>query len=130
MSKFAGRTVVALAMVASLALVTPVNAGAKTVRPPLTMPQYRVAFHQYQVAKDLIDRTFHDSIALAKATEVAAMAAARTPAQKYLARVDFNEARATDVANWQTALNTLGPPPQSPLTLDSKTNTATVSSAH
>ena len=103
-----------LAVVASLALVVPVSAGAKTLHPPMTMQQYRAALGAYQQAKDAIDLNLHKSIVSAKAAEIAAMAAAKTEAQKYLARVDFNEARATDVANWQTALSNLGPPPQVP----------------
>jgi uncharacterized protein YbjT (DUF2867 family) len=113
-SKLAGRTVLTLAMVASLALVAPVIAGAKTLHPPTPLQQYRTALHAYQQAKESIDLTLHQSIASAKATEVAALSAAKTPAQTFLARVDFNEARATDVANWQTALSNLGPPPQPP----------------
>ncbi len=114
-SKFARRSVLTLTVLASLALVAPVSAGAKTPHPPLTIQQYRTALHAYQQAKDAIDLTLHQSIASAKAAEMAAMAAAKTEAQKYLARVDFNEARATDVANWQTALSNLGPPPLPPL---------------
>ncbi len=114
MSKFVGRAALTLAVVASLALVVPVSAGAKILHPPLTIQQYRAALHDYQQALDAINSTLHQSIDSAKATEIAAMAAATTEAQKYLARVDFNEARATDVANWQTALSNLGPAPQPP----------------
>lgn len=110
--KLAGRTVLTLAMMASLALVAPVSAGAKTLHAPTPLEQYRTALHAYQQAKESIDLTLHDSIASAKATEVAALLAAKTPAQTFLARVDFNEARATDVANWQTALSNLVAPTQ------------------
>ncbi len=114
MSKLVRRTGLVLAMVASLTLAAPVIAGAKTPPPITTMQQYRAALHTYQQAKDAIDLALHQSIESDKAGEIVAMAAAKTEAQKYLARVDFNEARATDVANWQTALINLGPAPLPP----------------
>lgn len=114
MSRFAGRTVMVLAMVTSLALVVPVSAGAKTPHSTMTIQQYRAALRAYEQAKNAIDLTLHESIATAKAKEIAEMMAAKTEAQKYLARVEFNEVRATDVAKWQTQLTNLGAPPQPP----------------
>lgn len=125
MRKFAGRTMLTLAMVASLALVAPMSAGAKIPHPVMTIQQYHAALHAYQQARDAIDLTLHQSIVSAKATEIAAMLAAQTEADKYLARVDFNEARATDVANWQTALANLGSPPLPPANNDSTTTSTT-----
>jgi hypothetical protein len=112
--KFAGRAVLSLAMVFSLALVVPMSASAKSPV-PTTIQQYIAALRTYNHAVFEINLTLHQSIDSAMATERAALRAAKTEAQKYLARTDFYETRATDITNWQTALKNLGPPPQPPL---------------
>ncbi len=124
MSKWAGRAMVALAVMTTLAVAAP-SAGADPSHPVMTMPQYRVALHAYQVATDAIDLTLHRQIDAAKADELAAMAAATSPADVYLARADFNQARTTDIADWQAALAKLGPPPRSPLLPPLNTTTTT-----
>jgi hypothetical protein len=104
--KFVGRAVLSLAMVVSLALVAPMSAGAKSPYPG-TLRAYNHAIFE-------INLTLHQSIESARATEFAALRAAKTEAEKYLARTDFYETRAIDITNWQTALKNLGPPPQPP----------------
>ena len=128
MRKFAGRAVLTLTMVTSLALVTPVIADAKTPPQP-TMQQYRAELRLYNHEKSVINQTFHAAIASAKATEVAALALAQPPAQKFLARTDFNEARATDISTWQSALKNLGPPPKPPVIKQHPTVTTTTTTS-
>ncbi|HEY5121330.1 MAG TPA: hypothetical protein VII84_07110 [Acidimicrobiales bacterium] len=113
MRKFVGRTVLSLAMVVSVALVAPMSAGAKSPY-PATIEQYLATLRAYNHAIFEINLTLHQSIQSARAIEFAALRAAKTEADKYLARTDFYETRATDITNWQTALKNLGPPPQPP----------------
>jgi hypothetical protein len=119
-----------LAMVFSLALVAPMSASAKSPV-PTTIQQYMTALRTYNHAIFEINLTLHQSIDSAKATERAALRAAKTEAQKYLARTDFYETRATDITNWQTALKNLGPPPRPPLGggLPAPTTTTTTTSS-
>ncbi len=123
MRKLAGRALGALALMTSLALAAPVSVGAKTPSPITTVQQYRVALHAYVQAKDAIDATVHRAILAARTAEDVAILAATTPAQIYVARVNFNEVRATDIAAWQAALTKLGPPPRNPLAPTSTTST-------
>jgi len=105
--------VLGLAMATSLVLVTPLIAGAKDA--PTPMQQYRVALLSYDHQRSVINKDFNAAIAYARAVERAALASAKTAVQKSLARNDFNETRATDVVNWETALQNLGSPPLPPV---------------
>jgi hypothetical protein len=113
-------------MVVSLALVAPMSAGAKSPF-PTTIDQYLAALRAYNHAIFGINLTLHESIDSARATEFAALRAAKNEAEKYLARTDFYEARATDITNWQTALKNLGPPPLPPVGDGQPTLTTTTS---
>jgi len=104
--------VLGLAMVTSLVVATPVIASAKDA--PTPMQQYRVALQAYNHQRATINKNFNAAIANDRAIEKSALASAKSAAQKFVARVDFNEARAADVANWETALKNLGTPPQPP----------------
>ena len=122
MKRLARHVVLGLAMATSLMLVTPVIAGAKDG--PTPMQQYRTALQTYNHERSAINNAFNAAIANDRAVERAALDSAKSAAQKYRVRVDFNEARATDVANWETALKNLGTPPQPPV-LNHPTTTIT-----
>jgi hypothetical protein len=102
--------VVLVALVsASLALGTSTLASAQAPQTP--QQKFQAALRLYNHNLFVINLKFRAAIGNDKAIEVAALAAAKSPAQKYLARVDFNEARAIDVSNWEADLKKLGPPP-------------------
>lgn len=116
------RAVAVVTMVTSSALVTSGVAQAKT---PTTLQAYRSELRVYNHTLFLINRTFFDAIASDKATELAALKAAKTPSQKYLARLDYSEARATAIYNRTVALKSLGNPPVPPVILRAATTTTT-----
>lgn len=110
MKWLANRVVVVTVIVASLTLATPAVVYAHDVLTPLQA--FQAAQRLYDHNLFVINQKFNVAIAEDKAVEVAALNAAQTPAQKYLARIDFNEARAVDVATWESDLKKLGDPPQ------------------
>lgn len=93
----------------SLALVVPVVANAHDVLTPLQ--RYQAALHLYQQKRFVINHDFKLAIATDVAVEQASLAAATSPAQEYLARVVFSEAKVADVTKWEAALNDLGKAP-------------------
>jgi hypothetical protein len=107
--KLVRRVLAATTALVSLALVVPVVANAHDVLTP--QQRYQAALHQYQQKRFTINHDFKVAIATDVAAEQAALAAATSPAQMYLARVNFSEAKATDVTKWETALNDLGKAP-------------------
>lgn len=126
------RTGVALAMVATLAVATPALASAKgTFAAGLTATQqYRAALRTYNFDVTIIERTFRLSCAEALSSEKAALRAAKTVGQRYLARINYSEARAAAIAARQSALTALGPPPQPPVSSHSSAaSTSTTTTA-
>ena len=109
MKRLANRVVLVALVCASLALGT--STLASTQAPQTPQQKFQAALRLYNHNLFVINLKFRAAIGNDKAIEVAALAAAKSPAQKYLARVDFNEARAIDVSNWEADLKKLGPPP-------------------
>lgn len=110
MKRLANRVVLVALVTASLTLGSSTWASAQT--PPTPQQRFLAALRVYNHDLFMINLKFKAAIGNDKAIERAALTAAKSPAQKYLARVDFNEARATDVSNWEADLKKLGPPPQ------------------
>ena len=110
MKWLANRVVLVTVIVASLTLSTSAVVSAHDVLTPLQA--FQAAQRLYDHNLFVINQKFNVAIAKDKAIELAALNVAQTPAQKYLARIDFNEARAVDVATWESDLKKLGDPPQ------------------
>ena len=110
MKRLAHRVVLVTVMVASLTLGTSAIVSAHATLTPLQA--FQAAQRLYKHDLFVINHKFNVAILKDKAAELVALSAAQSPAQKYLARVDFNEARANDVAIWEAELKKLGDPPQ------------------
>lgn len=110
MKWLANRVVLVTVMVASLTLGTSAIVSAHDTLTP--QQAFQAAQRLYKHDLFVINQKFNVAIAKDKAAELAALSAAQSPAQKYLARIDFNEARANDVAIWEAELKKLGDPPQ------------------
>ncbi|HEY5302747.1 MAG TPA: hypothetical protein VIJ86_01670 [Acidimicrobiales bacterium] len=119
MKRLAKGAVVALVTVTSLAVVAPLAAYAKNgPLSGLAAPAqvYQAALKAYDQALATIDQTFFTAIATATTDEVAGLKVAKTAADKLVVHTNFLEAKAVAIANRQSALITLGDPPNPPVT--------------
>ena len=112
MKRLAVRVAMALAVVTSLAFVTPLMAAAKSPPVSAIVQAYHVALRAYNFAKMKIDQSFHQSMEQARLVETDALSASTSPAQSLLARAQFNVARATAITTWDSSLKKLGAPPK------------------
>lgn len=110
MKWLANRVVLLTVVVASLTLGTAGMVSAHDTPTPLQA--FQAAQRLYKHDLFVINQKFNIAIFKDKSAELAALSAAKSPAQKYLARIDFSEARANDVAAWELDLKKLGNPPQ------------------
>ena len=110
MKRLANRVALVTVMVAALTLGTSAVVSAHDTLTP--QQAFQAAQRLYKHDLFVINQKFNIAIAKDKAIEVAALKSAQSPAQKYLARIDFNEARAVEVATWESELKKLGSPPQ------------------
>lgn len=115
MKRLTRHVVLALAMSTSLVLVAPAIASAKDG--PTPMQEYRLAlraYNAYKHASAVLFKNLNAELANARATEKFALRSAKSPAQRYIAQLDYKETRATDITNWETAQSDLGPQPPLP----------------
>ena len=92
MKRLVNRVTLVTLVSVSLALGTSTLASAQAPQTP--QQRFQAALRLYNHDLFMINAKFKAAIGNDKAIEMAALAAAKSPAQKYLARVDFNEARA------------------------------------
>ncbi|MBW4029070.1 MAG: hypothetical protein HIU57_00135 [Acidobacteria bacterium] len=109
LKRVTNRWVLLTAMVVSLTLGASAVAVAHQMLTPLQ--RFQVAQQLYKHDLFVINQKFSVAIIHDKAVEAAALSAAKSPAQKYLVRVNFNLARANDVAIWEADLKKLGAAP-------------------
>ena len=110
MKRLANRVAQVSVMVVALSLGTSAVVSAHDALTP--QQAFQAAQHLYKHELFVINQRFSIAIAKDKALEAAALKAALSPAQKFVARIDFNEARAVEVATWESELEKLGSPPQ------------------
>jgi hypothetical protein len=104
------RTALALTVMASLAFLTPALAYAKNPPGPTPIQLYRIELKAYDHSVAVIQKTFVQAIATAKAAKKRGLLAATTPAQKSVVIADYNVAINVATTNRQNALNSLKKP--------------------
>jgi hypothetical protein len=104
------RAVLALAMVASLAFLTPALAYATNPPGPTPIQLYHIELKSYNHSVAMIQKTFVQAIANAKVAKRRGLLAATTPAQKSVVIADYNVAINVATTNRQNALNSLKKP--------------------
>jgi len=119
------RAVLALAMVASLAFLTPALAYAKNPPVPTPIQQYRTELKAYDHSVAIIQTTFEQAIASAKVAKRRGLLVAKTPAQKSVVIADYNVAINVATTNRQNALNALKKPVPPPV-IHPPTTTTTI----
>lgn len=118
------RAVLALAIVASLAFLTPALAYAKNPPGPTPIQQYRTELKAYDHSVAIVQKTFVQAIASAKVAKRRGLLIATTPAQKSVVIADYNVAINVATTNRQNALNSLKKPLPPPA-IHSPTTTTT-----
>jgi len=130
MTRFAKRTIASVAIVAALALGTPVVAVAGTTNttntttttttlvtktPEIkTLKQWRAADKLYLARLKVINLTFLSAVATAKMTLSTSLSSAQNSSQRISARATYRFAITEATIARSNALTQLGPPPPKP----------------
>ena len=120
MKRFAIRSIASAAVVATLALGTPVTAFAGNGAPTTTamsfssLHAYQISVHAYRSQLKAINLTFIAAVRVAESNFQSAFAAATRSADRITARAAMRLAIANATAARATALTALGKPPVKP----------------
>jgi hypothetical protein len=118
MKRFAIRSIASAAMVATLALGTPVVAFAgnntTTTTTFSSLHAYQTSEHAYRTQLKAINLAFIEAIAVAKSDYQSALATATSSADRITARAAMRLAIANATAARASALTALGKPPVKP----------------